>query len=321
MISANFNQITERISKETGISIEEVKRRVEAKRAKLSGLISSEGAAQVVAAELGVRFDKQKVKINELLSGMRKISVEGKIIKISPVRTFKTKNAESKVVSFLFADDTGNIRCVLWDTNHIALIEEGKLREGSVVEIKNASVRGTDIKELHLGSQGEIKESNAKFERIITEETTASKKIVQIEPNDAALVRATIIQAFEPRFFSVCPECGKRVTQEEGKFLCLQHGNIVPKERAILNLIIDDGSGNIRAVLFSESAKKLLQLEAEQLKSSDLFLAKKQELLGKEFFFSGRVRLNKLFNSPELIVQDSRNAEADDIIKELSKKA
>jgi len=320
MISANYNQIIERISKETGISVEEIKRRVEAKKAKLSGLISNEGAAQVVAAELGVRFDKQKVKINELLSGMRKISVEGKIIKISPIRTFKTKNAESKVVSFLLADDTGNIRCVLWDINHIALIEEGKLHEGSVVEIKNASVRGMDTKELHLGSQGEIKETDAKIERIITEETAASKKIARLGANDVALVRATIVQAFEPRFFFVCPECSKRVVQEEGKFSCPQHGNIIPKERAILNLRIDDGSGNIRAVLFSESSKKLLELDVEQFKSADLFLAKKQELLGKEFFFSGRARVNKLFNNLELIVQDLRDAQADEIIKELSKK-
>jgi len=320
MISSNYNQIIERISKETGISVEEIKRRVEAKRAKLSGLISNEGAAQVVAAELGIRFDHKKVKINELLSGMRKISVEGKIIKIFPVRTFKTKNAESKVVSFLLGDESGNVRCVLWDTNHISLIEEGKLHENSIVEIKNASVRGTDIKEVHLGSQGEIKESDAKITQVVTKEASISKKIAQLKANDRVLVRATIVQAFEPRFFSVCPECGKRVVLEEGKFLCPQHSNVIPKERAILNLIIDDGSGNIRAVLFSENAKKLLQLEIEQFKSADLFLAKKQELLGKEFFFFGRARLNKLFNNLELIIQDLHDAEADEVIKELSKK-
>lgn len=321
MALSNYSQILERISKETGISIKEIERRVEAKRAKLSGLISKEGAAQVVAAELGVRFDKQKVKINELLSGMRKISVEGKIIKIFPVRAFKTKKAESKVVSFLLADETGNVRCVLWDINHIALIEEGKLHEDSVVEIKNASVRGIDVKELHLGSQGEIKESSAKITQVVTKETMLSKKIAQLEANDRATVRAIITQLFEPRFFFVCPECGKKVSQEESKFLCSQHGSIAPKERVILSLIIDDGTGNMRAVLFSESAKKLLQLEIEELKSADLFLAKKQELLGKEFFFSGRTRLNKLFNNFELIVQDLHEAEVDEIIKELSKKA
>ena len=320
MISSDYNQIIERISKETGISIEEIKRRVEAKRAKLSGLISNEGAAQVVAAELGIRFDHRKVKINELLSGMRKISVEGKIIKIFPVRTFKTKNAESKVVSFLLGDETGNVRCVLWDINHIALIEKGDIHESSIVEIKNASVRGTDIKEIHLGSQGEIKESDAKITQVVTKETSISKKIAQLKANDRALVRANIVQAFEPRFFPVCPECGKKVVLEEGKFSCAQHGGIIPNERAILNLIVDDGSGNIRAVLFSESAKKLLQLEIEQFKSVDLFLAKKQELLGKEFFFSGIARLNKLFNNLELIIQDLHDAEADEIIKELSKK-
>ena len=91
MISQNFNKLVERISRETGLDIQEINRRVDAKRAKLSDLISKEGAAQVVAVELGINFDKPEVKINEILTGMRKITVKGKVIKQFPIRTFKTK--------------------------------------------------------------------------------------------------------------------------------------------------------------------------------------------------------------------------------------
>ena len=60
----NYPQLIERICKTSGLSREDVERRIEAKRAKLSGLISKEGAAQIVAADLGISFDKQKIKIN-----------------------------------------------------------------------------------------------------------------------------------------------------------------------------------------------------------------------------------------------------------------
>ena len=80
MIRATYEQLIDRIAKLAGLTTEEIQRRVEAKKAKLSGLISNEGAAQVVAAELGISFEKQKFKINDLLNGMRRVIIVGKII-------------------------------------------------------------------------------------------------------------------------------------------------------------------------------------------------------------------------------------------------
>ena len=51
-----------RYAKHSGLNVEEVNRKIEAKRAKLSGLISQEGAAQIVAAELGINFENEKLK-------------------------------------------------------------------------------------------------------------------------------------------------------------------------------------------------------------------------------------------------------------------
>jgi len=94
MAGDNYDRIIEKISKISGVSKEEIERKIEAKRAKLSGLISKEGAAQVVAAELGISFDNEKLKIEELLPGMRKVNVTGKVVNIYPARTFKTKTGE-----------------------------------------------------------------------------------------------------------------------------------------------------------------------------------------------------------------------------------
>ena len=71
-MNGNYEKILERIVKSSEVGKEELERRVEAKRAKLSGLISKEGALQIIAAELGISFENEKLKINELLPGMRK---------------------------------------------------------------------------------------------------------------------------------------------------------------------------------------------------------------------------------------------------------
>jgi len=71
-MEGNYERILEKIANSAGLGKEEVERQIEAKRAKLSGLISKEGAAQVVASELGVSFDDEVLKIDELLPSMRK---------------------------------------------------------------------------------------------------------------------------------------------------------------------------------------------------------------------------------------------------------
>src|SRR3989338_8437461 len=153
----NYSQLVERISRSSGLHVEDIERRIEAKRAKLSCLISKEGAAQVVASELGISFEKEKMKVSELLSGMRKVNVIGKILELASIREYNKNNRQGKICSFVLADETGNIRTVLWDTNHIALFEQGKLKQEDIVEISNAAIRNN---ELHLTGFSDIKLSN-----------------------------------------------------------------------------------------------------------------------------------------------------------------
>jgi len=310
----DYSRLVERISRASGKDAEEINRLVEAKRAKLSGLISREGAAQIVASELGINFDKARVKINEIMPGMRKINVVGKIIQLFPVREFKKENREGKIGSFILADDTGNIRIVLWDTNHIDLIEKGEIKEGDVVEISNASLRNT---ELHLGGFSDLKKSSEVIENVKAEREFAEKKISEFSVGGSFKTRAIIVQIFEPRFFYVCPECNGKVISEAESYICQQHGKVIPRKRALLSLILDDGTGNIRAVLFSEQIE-MLGLSENELEG-DVFLQKREELLGKEAFFSGAVRQNKLFNNLEFFVSDIKNIDIEKLIEALEK--
>ena len=71
MADQNYERIIEKIEKISNLDKSEIERRVEAKRARLSGLISKDGAAQVVAAELGISFDKERLKILNQISPLK----------------------------------------------------------------------------------------------------------------------------------------------------------------------------------------------------------------------------------------------------------
>ncbi len=309
----NYEQLVDRIAKEAGLDKTEIDRKVEAKRAKLSGLISKEGAAQVVAAELGISFEKQKMKITELVQGMRGVNVVVKIINLFPVRSFDKNGRSGKVVNMIIADDTGNMKMVLWDINHIALFENNKIKQGDIVEIKNGSIRNN---ELHLGSFSEIKISSENLTEVKTEISYLEKKIKDIGIGNAVKIRGIIVQIFEPRSFEICPECRKKVSLE-GE--CETHGKVSPIKRFLLNFVVDDGTESLRIVLFNEHMEKL-KLSDEELNSSELFLKKREELLGKEAFFSGTIRKNKMFNNPELFIEDIKEVDIDELIKELETK-
>lgn len=308
MVFGNYDKIVERIAKYSGLNIEEVNRKIEAKRAKLSGLISQEGAAQIVAAELGINFENEKLKIEELLPGMRKINISGKIISLFPVRTFKTqKGEEGKVLNFMLADETSNIKVVLWDTNHISLIEKGEIKENDCVDIGNASMREN---EMHLGSFSEFKKSSKEIENVKTDRVVKEKRICDFKIGDQLSVRAFIVQSFQPKFFEVSKETGRKMTENE------REQGIPTEKRALVNIVIDDGTESMRAVLFNEN---LSNLGLKDLDNPERLSYQIEAILGKEMFFSGNVRKNNFFNNEEFIIDSLREVNVDDLIAQLEK--
>jgi ssDNA-binding replication factor A large subunit len=311
-MEGNYERIIKKISESSGLEKEEIERKIEAKKSKLSGFISKEGAAQIIAAELGISFEDEKLKIEELLPGMRKVNVTGKIINLSPIRKFTSRQGEEgKVSNFILADKTSNIKTVLWDVNHIALIEKGEIKENSVVEIFGGSIRNN---ELHLGSFSELKLINEDIGDVRTDRIVKEKSICDCNISDNAKVRAFVVQMFGPRFFYVCPECRKKVVSGEDGFICQEHGKVIPEKRALINVVLDDGTETIRAVLFNETISKL---GFNDLEDSNNILQQRDEILGKEMYFYGSIRNNKFFNNSELIVEEIQETNIDELIKKL----
>jgi replication factor A1 len=298
MIKLSYEQILEKIQTQTKKTNSEIENLVEKKLKQLSDLISKEGAAHIIANELKVKLlDKieGKQKIKDLVSGMNSVDVLAKIITNYGIREFQKENKQGRVASLLIGDDTGTCRMVLWDVNHIKEIEENKIKEEKVVLLKNAYIKENNgFKEVHLGNRSSIEYPNEKINVIIynLSQTLTTKKIKDLIPNDYVNIEGTVVQAFEPRFYDSCPECRKKIN-EEGK--CETHGIVEKKEVPIVNIYIDDGTENIRVVLFSENANKLIKKE-ETLKNSDEF---RDEVLGKQLKIQGRVIRNDMFDRNE----------------------
>lgn len=312
MMNGNYEKLVSVISRSSGLNREEIEKRVNAKRDRISGMISPEGAAQVVAAELGISFDNEKLKISELLPGMKKVNLVGKILEISPVRTFVRNGQEGKVVNLVIADETGNIKAVLWDLNHISLIERSEVSNESVIEILNATMREG---ELHLGSFSELKKSSETFNIVKTERIAKEKNISELKTGDNSVIRGFVVQAFEPRVFMVCSECKKKISPDGDEFLCAEHGKNSGEKRFLMNFVLDDGTGTIRSVMFHEN---LLGLGFENL-DEEILRGQKENLLGKEMFFTGNVRTNKFFNNNELIINNAKEIVIDELLKNLEK--
>lgn len=309
----NYDKLISRISESAKMSVEEIERKIEAKRARLSGLVSKEGAAQIVAAELGINFDQERMKIAELLHGMRRANIIGKILEIYPVREFNKNGREGKVCNMLVADESSNTKVVLWDTHHISLIEQKKLQKGDIIEISNANVRNGEI---HLSSFSDLKKSKELLGEVVEGKVFEERKMKDLKAGDRFKTRAVIVQVFEPRYFEVCPKCGKRVIESK----CVaEHGEVEGKKRALLSVVLDDGSESMRGVLFGEQINKL-GLSDEEIFSLEQFALRKEEILGAEKFFSGNVRANQLYNTTELNVEDIGEVNPLELIKELENK-
>jgi replication factor A1 len=332
MMSIPLPQIKERIKQKTGMPEDEINQKIKAKLKQLPGLISEEGAAHIVANELGVKlFDiGEKLQIKNILSGMRNVDVIGKVVQKYELREYKTEKSSGKVANMLIGDETGVVRVVLWH-KQTELFEQ--LKEGDIVKIRGAYVRdNNNRKELHLSEASKLIINPPGVEVSVKERAALGqgtrKNIADIKEDDASVeILATIVQVFDLNFFEVCPQCNKRARlREEEGFVCQTHGRITPDYNYVLNLYLDDGSDNMRAVFWRQQVEQLLGMDKPRILTFKEDPAKfepiKTDLLGSIIKVSGRANKNQNFDRIELVASTvERNPDPDDEIKKLKEEA
>lgn len=327
MIGLSLADIISQIKDKAGLSDEEIKLKISQKKDRLSGLISDEGAAHILANELGIdlmeTIRKHGLKIGKLQAGMR-VGVTGKVVKLYEVRSFNKNGREGKVGSFLVGDDTGLIRIVLWDENHIVKMENGEIKEGDVIKIENGNVKeNNNYKEMHLGSYSTF-ELNPKGVEInvvqksepqgFTGNVNEITKLSDANTGDNISIYGTIVQLFEPRSYEGCSECGRKAV--DGK--CNNHPGVAINKIPILNFFIDDGYGGMRGVAFRDQAAKILGLSESKvqliLDNPGSFEEVKLKSLGTQKVLSGKVNSNEMYNRNEFMVRSVHEMDAKEVL-------
>ena len=325
IVPLNYDSIISKL-KGSGLSLFEIEDKIKNKMEQLSGLISKEGAAHIIANELGIKVfeDIGEIKIKETKNGMRNVNLNGKITINFGVREFKNDKRSGKVGSFVVGDETGMIRVVLWDIDHVNLMEN--LPSDCVVRVENGYIKENNgYKEIHLNNNSRLV-LNPEGVEIINVMTNGvaefkTKEIKDLKQNDRVSIRGTIVQIFEPRFYEICNECGKRARIEDGGFKCEQHGQVSPKYAYVVNCVLDDGSESIRVACFRESACKLIGVNEEELLSvretPSKFETLKDSVLGRQIKTDGRVNKNTMFDRLEFVANTVEELNPEELLKEM----
>ncbi|MBN2330752.1 MAG: hypothetical protein JXC85_02960 [Candidatus Aenigmarchaeota archaeon] len=338
MLSAE--ELVREISGKSGKGKEEVKRLIEEKQVELSGLVSEEGAAYIVGRELGVeliRDTRRGLKIKNILPDMRSVNITAKVVSSFEPREFDRNGKKGVVASLILGDDTGTIRLPLWN-DEVKLISSLGIDQDDILEVSGAWAKPdkrSDGVELRLGKRGEIKKiegADAPDMGAVQSAPPSDPKapagpaqlmeIGRLKPGMNVQVKGCLVQVYKRKpYFEVCPQCGSRAEEKEGGFVCKDHGAVEPTYNLLLSGVIDDGTGNIRFVLFRDQAEKMLGKSADDVKREfdkegpESFWAKFGGL-GKDFTIEGRVKTNDFSNETEILA----NSVAETDVKEESKR-
>ncbi len=333
MMKLSYDEAVAKIRESSNLSEAEIAARVNAKLEQFSGLVSKEGAAHIIANELGIKLldntgSFSKLKIDKIIVGMQNVEVVARVLSVYPMRQFNSNGREGQVGSALLGDETGVIRSVFWNeqANKLAFMNKGdvvKLRGVYVKESRN------NMLELHFNSRSTIV-MNPPGEAVQVKEfvrDVKKKRINEIADTDAFVeVLATVIEVFDLRFFEVCDRCGRRAKPQDSVFTCAEHGAVsVPNYSYLVNVFLDDGTASVRTVFFRNSAQKFLKkTDAEILAfraAPEAFEQVRNKALGSFVRISARVNKNEMFNRIELVANDVSEAKPEEAHQEISSAA
>jgi len=137
---------------------------IEEKKKEFLGFLSDEGAALILAQELGVTVgfegrEYSETRVSSLVPGLKSVTVKGRVVSVKePTKFRRGYGGEGVVQRITIMDDDGStIDVVLWDDNVEKLSKLG-VSYGSVIRIKSGYTKeglGGRV-ELHVGRRGGI---------------------------------------------------------------------------------------------------------------------------------------------------------------------
>lgn len=299
MINLPYETLLKKVTEHADISEEEVNKRVQDKLEALAGLITKEGALQIIANDLGVKIlddEAAKLQVEQLAPGMRSIELTLKVVDIYELRTFERDGREGKLHPFLAGDETGQVRVVGWAEQ---ADEVSKLAKGDVVVLSNCYVKegyrgGIEV---HLNDRSTIDVNPDGVSVTVKDPTAVRKRMEDIDKSDSLVeVFGTLVQVYDPYFYEADAKTGRKVTGSTAD-------NVETEYRGILNAFVDDGTRSLKAVFFNDQFKKLTDVPLDEIREdADKREALKNALLGSFISITGRVRYSDQYDRLDINV-------------------
>lgn len=284
----------------SGLSKEELFKRINEKANEFSGLITKEGAAYIVSKEFGIGMEKPNnfVKLKDLTAASKKINTTGRIIKTTPVKEFvKSNGNKGRVANIYLSDGTGYAKLPLWD-DQVNLVQDGLIAVNSIIQVSTAIAKENPFGELEisLGKFGTISLADDILTFPSSEElleryfplSPRRTSIKELTPGNAE-ISGVVVQVFKSKFsFS---------DSESQNYL-------------VISCVIDDGTGDIRVVFFRDLAEEVSGINPDTL--DGIYLEARynlvtKNLLGKEFIVMGRVVKNTNFDRLEMVASEVKS--------------
>ena len=255
------DDLIHKISEKSGLGEDEVRVKVEGKRGELNGLITLEGAAHIVAGELGINFlegmveEAPRLMLENVIPGMSSVDVSGRLTQLFEVRSFdKSDDVKGKVASGMIADKTSAVRIVFWD-KWAEAVENGDVKEGNLIVVKDGYTKENrnGEPEIHIGNRSFIDPAPKGLNEDDYPKKSGGSRMKLSEL--AAGMQGVdcvvkVLRSYETREF----------TREDGS------------TGRVANLFVADDTKSARAVLWDDDAGLV---EAGELKEGDIILIKK----------------------------------------------
>jgi len=159
---ATVEELIEKIlTQRKDVTREQVQSLIEEKKRDFEGLLSDQGAARLVAEELLVETEPTAVpsmRIRDLVAGLNDATLSGKVVSIESSRDFVRQDGSTgRVVNIVLEDETGKVRCAIWDEKADQVTKYGEAT-GKSITIRHGYTR-TGLAgevELNAGERSEI---------------------------------------------------------------------------------------------------------------------------------------------------------------------
>ncbi|NYZ74962.1 hypothetical protein H0O03_01735 [Candidatus Micrarchaeota archaeon] len=230
-----------------------------------------------------------------------------RLLELSEEKEFdREKNGvktKGKMASALAADDSGQVRLVLWDEN--AELAR-RARPGDAVKIESGAVKkGRDGSlEVHLGWRSRAvlnpRAHGLREREELWKAKYAEKKIAEAAEGDVVLLYATLAEVSGCRIVRKCRSCGVSVNVHEQKCSC---GSEELRDLLVLEAKLSDPSGSARAVFFGREAMHVLGVNKVTIDPQTIAELKAEQLSGKPIKLIAQAKQGNVSGEKEFVAK------------------